>query len=117
MSIIARYRNAINAIEDALKEQELFDQHSTEIFEILNELHNQLSNYKRPWAVSMLNRIDTILWEYTPHTSINSSVMRAKGGKMTAPANDYSLDIFLGAAAVGFIALKIIGFFCVSPPS
>jgi hypothetical protein len=124
MSVIGKYRDTINSLEEILGECDCTTERKTQAIVLLQQLYCRLLESNRPWAMHFTGRIEQIIWDNVQNedTSAATATATAAGlrsaingrfGKMSAMLDDMRNSpshSYFTSAVVGAVALMTAGY-------
>ena len=120
MSVIGKYRDTINSLEEILGECDCTAERRTQALVLLQQLYCRLLESNRPWAMHFSGRIEQIIWDNVRDESASATATTAAAaaingrfGKMSAMLDDMRNSpshAYFTSAVVGAVALMTAGY-------
>ena len=119
MSVIGKYRDTINSLEEILGECDCTAERRTHALVLLQQLYCRLLESNRPWAMHFSGRIEQIIWDNVRDESASATTAAAAAaingrfGKMSAMLDDMRNSpshAYFTSAVVGAVALMTAGY-------
>jgi hypothetical protein len=120
MSVIGKYRDTINSLEEILGECDCTAERRTQALVLLQQLYCRLLESNRPWAMHFSGRIEQIIWDNvrdesatTTASAATAAAINGRFGKMSAMLDDMRNSpshAYFTSAVVGAVALMTAGY-------
>lgn len=120
MSVIGKYRDTINSLEEILGECDCTTERKTHAIVLLQQLYCRLLESNRPWAMHFSGRIEQIIWDNvrdesatTTASAATAAAINGRFGKMSAMLDDMRNSpshAYFTSAVVGAVALMTAGY-------